>query len=338
MQICGANPLVEPQGYEQDYEPEIVFLGIPRRRSVSQVLSYAQCGEAYRLERVVKVPKLYAAWFSQGTAVHAVVELWENCDRQMSLTELEDSFIKTYDELIADDLAAASGDLNRFMTGGSKKPQQDIDDRREIGKWQIAQYRNQALAEANEWQIFQVSENRKATELEVTLNFGGVDMIGYIDQIRLTKDGLLIPTDIKTGQHVPPTPFQLGAYRWAVFEATGFLPEYAVFWIGGKPDRIGAKGQTIKGKPAGDTKVDLSRFTRPLLDQMFSQMDTAERSNVYLPNPTESCARTCGVAPYCRLLGDERRSLYDTVFEREDLAAKDAVENDPRGSEEGEAN
>lgn len=64
-----------------------------RHRSVSQVSSYAQCGEAYRLSRVAMAPSKPAAWFPHGTAYHAVIEEYENSHRQISNPALELSLI-----------------------------------------------------------------------------------------------------------------------------------------------------------------------------------------------------------------------------------------------------
>ena len=56
-------------------------------RSVSQYTTYVQCGEAYRLERVAKAPQTPAAWFVQGTAVHAAVEAYELSYRALTAAE-----------------------------------------------------------------------------------------------------------------------------------------------------------------------------------------------------------------------------------------------------------
>lgn len=46
----------------------------PKTRSHSQVKQYADCGEAYRLQRVARVKSRPGWWFPGGTAVHATIE------------------------------------------------------------------------------------------------------------------------------------------------------------------------------------------------------------------------------------------------------------------------
>src|SRR5699024_10728064 len=73
-----------------------------RRRSASQLMSYSQCSEMYRLQRRTDAPQRPAAWLFQGTAVHAAIELFEESRRKASMEELEDAFIISYREAAND--------------------------------------------------------------------------------------------------------------------------------------------------------------------------------------------------------------------------------------------
>lgn len=46
----------------------------PPHRSLSQLTDYAECGEAYRLQRIARAPRRPGWWFPGGSAVHATVE------------------------------------------------------------------------------------------------------------------------------------------------------------------------------------------------------------------------------------------------------------------------
>jgi hypothetical protein len=53
----------------------IIMSGL-RTRSHSQLGQYAECGEAYRLNRVMRVPSRPGWWFPGGTATHSTIELY----------------------------------------------------------------------------------------------------------------------------------------------------------------------------------------------------------------------------------------------------------------------
>lgn len=45
-------------------------------RSYSQMNTWLQCGEAFRLEKILRVPRVPGLWFPAGSAVHATIEKW----------------------------------------------------------------------------------------------------------------------------------------------------------------------------------------------------------------------------------------------------------------------
>lgn len=266
-------------------------------RSVSQVSSYAQCAEAYRLSRVAVAPSRPAAWFSHGTAYHAVIEEYENTFRTLSKPALAARFTELYAQDIAK-LREKWPEEKDWMTGGRKKGFKDIEDREVIGVWQVHDYVDFAEANKHRWRILPLGNGKIATEVEFHHNFAGVDCYGFIDQIRQYADGSLEVADLKTGTSTPGSSMQLGVYALVTLANTGILPTSGVFVKAGRPATA-----NVGPKPTSDVQHFLHDWTQELLDSMFLDMDRAEKAGIYLPNPQDGCERTCGVSEYCRIKG-----------------------------------
>lgn len=265
-------------------------------RSVSQVSSFAQCGEAFRLSRVAKVPSRPAAWFSHGTAYHFAIEEWENSRRTLKLATLESLFKDMYQGEIAK-LKERWPDEGDWLTGGRKKGFQDIEDREAIGLWQINDYMGFAEAHKDEWRILPMGDG-VATEVRFEIELGGVKVVGFIDQIRQWRDGSLEPADLKTGSSTPGSTMQLGVYALAIEANMGVRPQTGVFVKAGRP-------ATARGaeKPTKDLKHSLEEWTPELLGDLFKDMDRMDKLGLFLPNPQDGCERTCTVAEHCRIKG-----------------------------------
>lgn len=284
-------------------------LGIPKRRSVSQLTSYSSCGEAYRLERIAKAPRRPAAWFQMGTSYHKIVEDWENGGRKEDEEQLYELYSADYNAGI-EAIKLEWPDLGVWMTGGSKKGEQDIADREVLGRWQVGDYVRFARENEDEWRVI-------TSEVYFEMDFGGVPVVGYIDQIRQYKDGRIEAVDLKTGSSTPVTAVQLATYRWAVHKFMGVLPDTGAFVKAGRP----ATPRSKKDKPTADIRHDLTSWTKPKLDRWFVDMDRAERAGIYLPNPGEHCARTCGVAQFCSAVGHPpSAALYAPATLQEETA------------------
>ncbi|WP_051298072.1 RecB family exonuclease [Brevibacterium album] len=277
-------------------------LEVPRyrqRRSVSQLTGFVRCGEAYRLEKAARAPARPAAWFMMGTAVHGAIEHYELNHRAASADEIGQLAVLEYDQLI-DDAMEREPNPARWLTGGNKKGENDIRDRRiRTGEYAEA-YVRFAEAHSEEWRILQLGD-QPAVELEFTVDFGGVQVLGYIDQVRHYRDGRIEPVDIKTGSRKQDSSFQLAIYAHAINANLGVLPIVGSFW---------------EAKHEADSTMPLGGWSKELLDDMFSRFDQAERQALYVPNPGDAC-RTCPVADYCRVNGvPDLASEYAGTFER----------------------
>lgn len=279
-------------------------------RSVSQLTTYTQCGEAYRLERVARAPQRPAAWFMHGSAFHHAIEEYELSNREMTVEQVTQAGYLYYDEAIAEALEEEP-DYNNWMTGGHRKGETDIELRREKVAEQVGIYIQYAEAHADEWRIYPIGPRGKAVELELNMSFGGVTVKGFIDQVREYRDGRLMPVDLKSGTKEPVSGFQLAVYAQAINEYVGVLPTSGAFFM----PKLKQNGSLV-----GDVYRDLSPWDRPTIDRMFSDFDKAERAGIYIPSPGDMC-RVCGVAESCSIMGTpEQRVLFKDIRVRGDAA------------------
>lgn len=281
-------------------------------RSVSQVSSFAQCGEAYRLSRVAQAPAKPAAWFNHGTAYHFAIEEYENSQRKLSKEVLASLFTDLYREEIAK-LKERWPDEKDWLTGGNKKGFKDVEDREVIGVWQVHDYVDFAEAHKDVWRILPLEGGKIATELKFDITLGGVTVTGYIDQIREYQDGSLEPADLKTGSREPGSTMQLGVYARAILQYTGQLPTTGAFIKAGRPATA-----KVAAKPTKDIKWTVDQWTPELLGDMFKTMDRADKLGLFLPNPQDGCERTCTVAENCRIKGwGENKASFATINVRQ---------------------
>jgi len=261
-------------------------------RSVSQFTTYVQCGEQYRLERVAKAPQTPAAWFVQGTAVHAAIEAYELSYRALTADEALKVFEEKYEEGIAA-LMETEPDPDRWLTGNVKtKGSVDIARREGVGREQVRDYI--AAMPGSPFTVWEVMPDYLAVELPFELQLGEVLVKGFIDQVLEDAEGRLLVRDLKTGTKLPSTPLQLGVYALAVEDAYGVRPTHGDFYM------------FKNGGPT--TAYDLAEFTRERVTRWFYDMDRAESAGVYLASPGDSC-RVCSVYQWCDAVGP-RRAQY----------------------------
>lgn len=246
------------------------------------------------MERICKAPSQPAAWFHQGTAFHSAIEAYEREYRELPPDDVTGIFEDEYDRLIAADMERQP-DLSKWMTGGRVKTVDDIPRRRERGIEQVKGYLRYAANDPG--RVWLTPSGTPAVEVEFSLDFDGIEVIGFVDQVWQYETGQIGPRDPKTGTKIPEWDIQLGVYRWAIHRLFGFLPSWGDFWM--------AKN----GGPLAP--VDLTVFTWDLLATWFHQLDKGIREGVFLPNPGDSC-RTCGVHEFCSAVGS-RSNEYPPI-------------------------
>lgn len=278
---------------------KVVELNPPKPRSVSQYKTFVRCGEEYRLERVAKAPKRPAAWFVMGTAVHAAIEFFEINDRPDigdALEEFQCVYEREVEALV--EASPLYPDYDDWLTGSKKLGGKDVSERFDRGVNHVMNYVSWALESADEWRVFR-NHGDAVVEFEFREQFGDVEVVGFIDQVVETREGVIYPRDIKTGSKIPDDTIQLGVYLEAMRNCFG--------------GNIGSYGSYAMTKEVGG-KIErfrsLEEWTAESLASVFTEFDVAERLGVYVPNPGDIC-RVCPVRDFCRVMGD---SVLSTQF------------------------
>lgn len=258
-------------------------------RSVSQWKSYSRCPEAFRLERIVRprLPETPAAWTALGSAFHEAYETWELDDRRVPLA----TFFEHSYELEVEALKLKQPDLSQWMKRPNVKTvEQDIKLYAELGRKQAEAY--QEHCEAAGWTLYELPNGLPALEVSFEIDFGGVVVRGTIDSILEWPDGRVTVRDLKTG-NVEDDYRQLGVYRFVAVEQFGLDLRWGHYWY------------TKRG--VGSDWKDLTRYTRPYLEEAFAELERGISGRVFLPRPSSQCSM-CGVKPWCREQGwlDER--------------------------------
>nr|WP_063777422.1 PD-(D/E)XK nuclease family protein [Streptomyces sp. 769] len=262
-----------------------------RNRSYSQYSQYGRCGHEYELERVKRVPVPPAAWFMQGTAVHAAIEAFEKSGRTMSKVEAVDAYVDAWSHE-QEAMFRKEPDLEKWRCLGRKRPPKDLEDRYREGHRQVVGYIDY-VKDSGET-IWTLPDGQPAIEVRFEIKLNGVPVIGFIDQIIEHPDLGLMVRDIKTGTKLPGNHIQLVLYKLAIKQLYGVDIAYGDYWMG-------------KNLAPTDPQW-LDNVDPAWLAEQFRQMDIAERNKVYLANPGDHC-RICGVKKWCKIFSSESQNL-----------------------------
>jgi hypothetical protein len=253
--------------------------------SYSAVSSYHDCGERFRLERIVNVPQAPAWWFAGGSGVHEATEVF---DRQVDAGSSE-----------RDALAAALVKFQDYMnTEVAKNPgatwraggrATKANPNKEDGTWwsingplmveTYAQWRHQT-----EWELWREPDTGEpGIELVYTVDFPGeVTSVGAIDRL-FVVDGELKIVDLKSGSRTPP-PLQLGEYACAIELKYGYRP------------RIGTYYMTRTATTTGDMLLD--RYSIDMIGRWKRNAKKAIELGIFTPHLTSMCT-ACSVNSEC---------------------------------------
>lgn len=257
----------------------------PRRRSHSQFSQYKRCGHEYEHERVLRTPQPPAAWFTQGTAVHAAIEAFEKSGRIMTKVQAVDAYVEAWAEEQEKKLKVEP-DIEKWRIVGRKRPSKDLEDRYLEGHRQVVGYIDYVKSSGET--IWTLPDGSPAVEVRFTIELAGVPVIGYIDQIIEHPDLGLMVRDIKTGTKLPSDPLQLVLYKMAMQIQFGADIQYGDYWM----------GKNLAPTPP----YWLGSVDPAWLANQYRQMDIAERNGVYLANPGDHC-RICGFKEQCFIFG-----------------------------------
>lgn len=265
-----------------------------KRRSYSQLTSFTECSYRYYLTRVRKVPAAQAVWFPGGRAYHSTTE-W--LDRQIFAgdTDLVRTGRQKLGQVWSDEFGKAveearqqEPDVSKWRTAG--RPTVDKPNGEDVDWWWTAgaamvQGYADWWAAGPPWRVWELPDGEPALETPVLVEFDGVPVVGYVDQILESKDtGRLLVVDKKTGKRKPLFPLQLATYS---------VELEAIF---AQPFGWGAYFMARDGKLT--EPESLGRFSPALLAEMYGRMNAAEEQGLYIANLGQHCSG-CLVRQWC---------------------------------------
>lgn len=252
-----------------------------KHRSVSQYLQWdTRCRWAYKLARRDHLEGLPAAWTVQGLAFHTAAQSFHESGDLMTIREVQRIYAEDYDRRIAEAMERQP-DLTVWLRGGRTTTQKDIETRRVRGMSQLEEY---IMYYANAGLTPLILDGRPCVEMEVRLNAGTFDVLGYIDLVLVDRAGTILIRDLKTGD-APDWAFQLMTYGYALEDTKGVKA-----WWG---DFYSAK----QGGPS--TPISLVDISRDDCVNWYQQMDAEETAGHYRPTPGKACF-TCDQKLNCQ--------------------------------------
>lgn len=251
-------------------------------RSVSQYNTFARCAYRYRLERIDRVWQRPASWLSQGTAVHAAMEAWEESGRTLTQEQLEDVYTDEFVKSVGEQ-AEVTPNFDYWFGSGPYDGPTDIERRFGLGKEQVVKLTEWAVNHPEE-KVWTTPDGDPAIELEFFEEMGGVKVKGFIDLVLETPEGLVV-RDYKTGAK-PGDVFQLAVY------AEALRLKYGV-------DAVA--GDFMMGKTGKPTIAH--RFTeedRRAVHEGFAWLEKMIQEGDYTPSPSRSNCAMCAVKTSCQ--------------------------------------
>lgn len=167
--------------------------------------------------------------------------------------------------------------------------------------------------EASDYEIWIAPDGRPAIELELKVNFGGIEVIQYVDLILVNSLGLLV-IDTKSGSTGYDAMKRIRARQQPGFYACGvelaYGPEYrplygAHFMARGFGPKNGPKRYLQDPVPLTGYEHSVEFWANEL-----RMMNEAAERGLFTASVGEQCER-CGVAPGCLAVGGQEAAKYD---------------------------
>lgn len=259
--------------------------------SHSQLSSYTDCGERYRLERIEFKPQAPAWWTIAGSTVHQLTEFHDK-ERQWGKGTRP-----TIEELT--EQAAPIWAKYRAYALKNSNPQVKVkaaNKGKEDEAWWLKQVPIQAhnyleWVYLSSWHLIEVE-----LKVEAVLGASKTPFVGYIDRVFVTDTGELAILDLKSGGKAPSDAAQLGTYATLYEMQEGTRPSIGYFFHTRTVVPRAKKDPTRHGTLIGP--FDLSGYTSEYLGQMTEALVKAKESEVYVPRPSYFCG-TCDVNKHC---------------------------------------
>lgn len=253
--------------------------------SYSSMNSFLECGERFRLERVMNAPQRKAWWFIGGKAFHTATELLDRGEQD----DPQQAWKLGWEQVLADDEIT---DFASVRAGGRSSKEWP---NKENHEWWQAKGPGMVQAYADwmaeqrlaGWQLLDVN-GEPAVEVHVQVEFPSVLVTGFIDRIMVNDAGEVIVVDLKTGSHTPASTLQLGVYALGAARNIGVTPTLGAYYMA---------RQAALSEPRS-----LLHYTPELVGSWFAKAKQGIEAELFIPHVTSQCG-TCSVAQYCAAVG-----------------------------------
>lgn len=265
--------------------------------SYSSLTSWLDCGERFRLERVLNAPQSEAWWFIAGDAIHKASEDADidgatdpAAGHDYFFSNWNNSIKRLRDEGVDFDSIKAGGRKTNAYPGKENHLFWETEGPAMVANW--IRWRTNAINSG--WHFFELPDGSPAIEVPVQVEFDDVLVKGYIDRVLVNPNGELVVVDLKSGSRTPDSSLQLGVYAHGMTRNFGVTPT------------IGAYYMTRKGDLA-ETR-SLSHYTHEALGDWFSAAKRGIEAEVFIPHVGPFCG-TCSVAQFCKAQGGDPAPL-----------------------------
>jgi CRISPR/Cas system-associated exonuclease Cas4 (RecB family) len=281
-----APPGRETEGRENP-EPASVrsldFIQEKRHLSFSQLSTYSECGEKYRLRYVEGVPTKPSGALIGGKAVHETIEVAEREDwwkDEENFFPSDAPAIATYREILERHVEEATEEIR----WGGRGQGEDYPWWIKNGEFMLRRYRaTREAMDASGWGVVQ-----GGVEMRVLADLPGVSVpvLGFLDKFLMHEGGETIIVDYSTGRVGGKNAFQFATYSRLLYLAREITC---------------TRGVAIYLR-AGDAnkRVEAMQF-EPLVDHMdetYANLYRGIEAELFIPNPSSFCS-SCFVNQYC---------------------------------------
>lgn len=265
-------------------------MGKRKRFSHSAFDTLLRCGEAYRLERVEKVPVRPNMSAVGGSAFHT----WSEDYDWWRLGQADEPNSPEYylDYAAAREEERHKLDREHFRVFGRKTKANPAGSNYEYWRDTLLPDLAERYVKwraASTWQIatdLPPDENDNTTGIEYAVRYtvGRTEILAYVDRLERLPDGRLGAVDLKT---------------WSSKKTTAQLPGYLVGLRQNGVDAVwGAYYHARKGE--ADVPNFFVGWNEERLAALYHQAATMEMLGIYIPNPSNDCKAFCSVAPHCQ--------------------------------------
>lgn len=269
-------------------KPSIETLTGKKHISYSGFDTYQQCGEKYRLTRVLHVPEDQAWWFIGGSAFHLASEYFDKGDDRRLIDIWNDAWVESTRDVDETKPIKAGGratkqwpDKENAAWWGFHGPKMLED----YAKWR----------KSSGWEIYEVNgvpfiewEFLLSLEPPILMASENIQVKGFVDRVFVTPDGEAVVCDIKTGSREPASTTQLGIYAAALRNHGGIDPALGGYYMSRKGETPNLRAMTM--------------YTDRLVAYWLTVFEDSVREQKFLPHVTSMCG-TCTVQEFCYAVG-----------------------------------